>query len=133
MDGNCPNHADTKAQIQRVENDLRLVVAEIAVIKQGAVSVEASTRASHKRLDECAVKVEHLEQRSEEILRLALSIERLAESIKSHNDSLNEHDDRLRAVEGSAGKYALKMWQIVLSLCLTGAVGFFLAKIGLGG
>jgi DNA repair exonuclease SbcCD ATPase subunit len=133
MENNCPNHKDTKSQIERIENDLRLVVQEIAVIKQGAVSMEASTKASHKRLDEVFIKVEHLEQRSEEILRLALSIERLAESIKSHNDSIDEHEDRLRTMEESAGKYALKMWQIVAGLMLTGAVGFLLSHFGIGG
>lgn len=130
---NCPNHKDTKEQIARVENDLRLVVAEIATIKQTVVSIDASTKSSHKRLDDVYIRVDHLEQRSEDVVRLAMSIEKLAESIKTHNDSLDEHDDRLKAVESSAGKYALKMWEIVAGLVVTGIVGFLLAHFGIGG
>jgi chromosome segregation ATPase len=133
MENNCPNHQDTKAQIARVENDLRLITAEIATVKQGAVSVEASTKAAHKRLDEACQKVEHLEQGREDILRLAMSIEKLAESIKSHNESLDDHNRRIEQMEQSAGKYALKMWQIVAGLLLTGVVGFVLSHFGLGG
>ncbi len=133
MSDNCPNHQDTKAQIMRVEEDLRLITAEIATIKQGAVSVEASSKAAHKRLDEACLKIEHLEQGREDIIRLAMSIEKLAESIKTHNISLDEHEDRLNKMETKAGKYALKMWEIVLGLVITGVVGFLLAHFGLGG
>ena len=133
MENNCPNHKDTRERIERTEDDLRLVVAEIATIKQELVRIADSSKAAHKRLDESSEKIVSLEQRNEEVLRLAMSIERLAESIRSHNDAIVEHDNRLRIMEGSAGKYALKMWQIVAGLVLTGAVGFLLAHFGIGG
>jgi len=127
MEDNCPNHKDTKERMERIENDLRLITAEIATIKQGAVRTEDSTKASHKRLDGCCAKIEIQEKRGEDILRLAMSIERLAESIKAHNDSINEHEDRLRLVEDGPGKYALKMWHIILGLVITSGVSFIIS------
>ena len=130
---NCPNHADTKLQIKRVEEDLRLVVQEIATMKQNAVSLDASTKSAHKRLDDLIPKVEHLEQRSEEMLKLTLAIEKLAESIKSNNDALAEHDARLDNVERSAGNFMVKVAQGTIFTIVGAVVTFLLLHFGIGG
>lgn len=132
MDVNCANHTDTKKQIERVEEDLRLVAAEIVAMKQKNAGLDASAKAAHKRLDQVDVKIDHLEQTREDMLKLAMAIEKLAESIKSNNDALAEHDARLDNVERRAGLYALKMWQIVAGLLMTGVTGFMMSHFGIG-
>lgn len=147
MENNCPNHGETNLKISNIQAnidtcnaDVREVVRVVAEIKQNIAIANASMKSYHKRLDEEGERIKTLEKSNQEVIMLANSIDRLAESIAANNVILNEHkgiieslDDRLYAVENAPGKYALKMWQIVAGLILTGAVGFLLAHFGMGG
>jgi len=127
--GNCANHEAMKKELEYmgkkidgVESDHRLIVDAVGKIRERVTSVEESASSAHKRLNK-------IEEQTDTIVRLTVSIEQLAEQMRDALVLLKEHGDRLECVEKKPGEAAMYYVRLAIGTLVTGTVGVLIGLL----
>lgn len=95
------------------------------------VRVEESTKQAHKRIDKLEHKIENTDNKIENIYELTISVKEIATEMKAMREDMTKIDDRVKSIEEKPAKRYDAIVGQVISIIVSGIVGFFLAKFGM--
>ena len=95
------------------------------------VRVEESSKQAHKRIDTLEHNLENTDNKIENIYELTISVKEIATEMKAMREDMAKIDDRVKSIEEKPAKRYDAIVGQVISIIVSGIVGFFLAKFGM--
>lgn len=109
------------AQIANLEKVADMIVLWKQESLERITKVEASSRSSEKRLDA-------IQEQTEAVIKLAVSVEYLAKSVESVVSLTKEHSERLDVLERSPGDTFIYYKRLATGAAITLLIGYVFGK-----